>query len=498
MVQKTKKILLNCFYFIFSIVMLYLINIAIFRGSQYFMPIEAKYTILSTLLLAILLFFLLFIFDRFKLSKKVLIGIIVGSLFLILGLQLLFSIIFINYPTWDFGHVFEAAYSLSQGNNLLPEYFYLDFPNNIGSALILGGIFKLFSIVSDSKNFMIVIGILVNITVIQVSLVTSLILVSKIRNLKVAALLSIFLLGVTPLYAYAPIFYTDTLVMVFPLMAILLIYVYQISEWKYREIYLISAGIIFSIGIIVKTNVIVVMIAALLYLIFKYKIKQIIKTVVLVILPFFIITPIYEFQAQKYIPISYEEAGLPATHWIMMGLYGRGWFTPEEYNFSSSIYRKEGKEATEEANLTVIKDRLVNYGFDGLVSFWDDKISQTWNDGTYFAPEKLQRNLIYKLDAQKYVLGDSKDIYIYLSQASHVILLIGLFLFSITRFNKKLDINTLGLIAIFGVFLFLILWETRSRYLVFILPLMWIISIQGWSYLYDKSKKLVSRKTVNN
>ena len=67
-------------------------------------------------------------------------------------------------------------------------------------------------------------------------------------------------------------------------------------------------------------------------------------------------------------------------------------------------------------------------------------------------------------------------------------------LFAIKKPEKN---ETILRLSIFGLFLFLLIWETRSRYLVNYLPVMQIISFIGIERLYEflKAGKL---KNINN
>ena len=76
---------------------------------------------------------------------------------------------------------------------------------------------------------------------------------------------------------------------------------------------------------------------------------------------------------------------------------------------------------------------------------------------------------------------------------SHLALIIMLFISSLTVFKRKYSLLQISQIAIFGVFLFLIIWETRSRYLVCILPLMLFTAIGGLYYLCERSKNEVHK-----
>ncbi|MDO5794917.1 MAG: hypothetical protein Q4Q00_12110, partial [Turicibacter sp.] len=49
----------------------------------------------------------------------------------------------------------------------------------------------------------------------------------------------------------------------------------------------------------------------------------------------------------------------------------------------------------------------------------------------------------------------------------------------IKLFKEKSVFEILLSIALFGTFLFLLIWETRSRYLILYLPLMMLLSVYG-------------------
>ena len=69
----------------------------------------------------------------------------------------------------------------------------------------------------------------------------------------------------------------------------------------------------------------------------------------------------------------------------------------------------------------------------------------------------------------------------YLVTSYHLVILITILISSI--YYKK-DFNLISRISLFGLFLFLLIWETRSRYLINYLPIMQIIAFEGVEYLY--------------
>lgn len=203
---------------------------------------------------------------------------------------------------------------------------------------------------------------------------------------------------------------------------------------------------------------------------------------------------VYKGIAQKLIPIPYDEAGFPPTHWIMMGMVGNGWYNDDDVLFSDGIYNDKGKKAVAEANLQVIKERLNDYGLRGYIKFINHKLMVTWTDGTYFAPEKLRRTPVKDTKMYPYIVGENNKYYVYISQVMNIILFVGIILSAIKNFKSKINIYSLSYIALFGTILFLMIWETRSRYIVLMLPIMILCCIDGLEFLNFNIKNIVKNK----
>lgn len=72
----------------------------------------------------------------------------------------------------------------------------------------------------------------------------------------------------------------------------------------------------------------------------------------------------------------------------------------------------------------------------------------------------------------------------------YIVLIVGILLsgiFAIRRTNEQQKMLVLR-IALFGIILFLSIWECNSRYLVAFIPVL-IMTSAGW-YIYDKERKL--------
>lgn len=179
------------------------------------------------------------------------------------------------------------------------------------------------------------------------------------------------------------------------------------------------------------------------------------------------------------------ETGIPSTHWIMMGLSNPGGYDDNDAHFSIGLKNDDkSNQEIKEANIQIIKERIQNYGFTGMIDHLKQKINYTWSDGTYYSIRKLIREpLMENNPYADYVIGHQNKYFIYFSQISHITL-IGLMLIGTFRLLHKKDLfESILTITIIGVFLFLLLWETRSRYLVLYLPIFLALAAYGTQIL---------------
>ena len=123
-----------------------------------------------------------------------------------------------------------------------------------------------------------------------------------------------------------------------------------------------------------------------------------------------------------------------------------------------------------------------------MVKHLEDKIQFTWGDGVYFAPEKLKREPVKESALHSWVLYDGRDYqktYMYCS-AVQLLLLAGILLSVLRNFLEKGRVREVQAmqLAVFGLFLFLLIWETRSRYLVNFVPVFLLLGMDGMQGLY--------------
>lgn len=483
---KLKSSLLIIFNILFLIVFALIINLSIFRSSI-FRKLNPIIILLGIIYLILLFLLILFLFKNIK--HRYLIILFIVNLIIMIAFQAFFIKYFRVKPSWDFGNIYNEALKISNGSNRLSAYFYERYPNNAAMAIVLGNIFKL---IKPFKITPYQFSILLNMFVIDLSLIFTWVFSAKLFNIRTSYILSLLSIIITPFFAYTTIFYTDTLTLIFPILSFLFYYLCKSKEKSYiKYIYLTFIGMLLAIGTALKTNIVISFIALLIFVIFiNNDFKIIIKELSILCIIFFICTSLINANVSRWLCMPMKDAGLPPTHWIMMGLSNKGGFNGNDVKLTLT---KKTKPEQKDLNIQVIKERLKNYGFIGYSKFLYRKLTYTWADGTMFAPVKLSRYPIIKSDFQKYIFKSRNNIngkytgpFLYLSQISFTTMLIFIFIGSISLFEGKNKFGYLFNICIFGVFLFLIIWETRSRYLVCILPVFLMSASLGINFLIDK------------
>lgn len=168
-----------------------------------------------------------------------------------------------------------------------------------------------------------------------------------------------------------------------------------------------------------------------------------------------------------------------------MGLNDGGQYREEDVEFTSSFKTKQEKT---ENNLKIINRRKRWQNMNSIRR----KLMCTWGDGTYYAVNTLDFDPINNGIHQEFIFkrGEHHTFYQYYTQIQHISIITLMIIVSLFAIKKPEKNETILRLSIFGLFLFLLIWETRSRYLVNYLPVMQIISFIGIEYIYKSFNKI--------
>lgn len=180
-----------------------------------------------------------------------------------------------------------------------------------------------------------------------------------------------------------------------------------------------------------------------------------------------------------------SELQIPYNHWIKMGMHGFGGYNEEDYQLYSVV--TDPLERKKVNNEEIVKT-LQDYGISGYAKFLNDKIFYTWGDGTYFSAIKLSRETFNRDNfmAKTFRAGAPYFMkYLYIINIIHYALLLLLMGSGILSLVSKKDNLLPRFLSIIGIFLFLLMWETRSRYLYNFIPIFISCAIPFFDGIFD-------------
>ncbi len=428
----------------------------------------------------------------------------------------------------DLKYMIKMAYNIAHEMEV-PQYsidYYIRYPNNDFTIYVLIYVYKIFGIFGIEG--MIVPGIILNILMITLSIIVFYFVIRKLYGNKVALTLLGIIPILTPIFTYIPVFYTDTLSMFFVVMCYYLYLIYKDkNNTKSKIMYIIMISIIAIIAIIgikIKPTVAIIVISIYIDMLLNNKkfissLKFIIISITVIFIGNMLMNSI--MNNSGYFNVDVSKKHLPYTHWIFMGLSKQyksmndpiyGVWCPDDVIYTMDakvITYNDGVSNIEPSKLKYeemnercckgIKERLQKMGIKGTLEFEYKKLIQTWGDGTYFAPIKITEYAVIKNS----ILGDffhydgkNFKIYYYFSHGVQVIMLFNILISTILNIKKENNTNVLR-IAIFGLIILLEVWETRSRYVLNYILIMFILGIPAIEYISTKFICIINKMFCN-
>ena len=403
-------------------------------------------------------------------------------------------------PSWDFGVIMNAAGDISSGHTIGYWKYFQEYPYNLYAAVYVGA-FKTLLFGHAAAPY------LLNMLSVTASITGACLLAYRLYGRRAAVLAAFLCLAVTPFYLNIPIVYTDTLSMPFVIWTVY-IWTYICAGKGKPILYCLLLGTLSALGFLIKQIAAIGFVAFIVDLIFNWKeyfkhplpagntIQKKLSAVFPVgasVLAFVIIVYSNTFYL-NYMGFNGGTKAVynafPYTHWLMMGMnksysedgtsYGYGGFSSQDLKFTRLFTTTS---AMKEANIAVMKARLNRFGMMGYVKFLLKKAEWTWTDGAYYVPAKLARYPVKRTVFHKIVLtstGKMNTLFRIFSQFVQTIILSMIMTGSIAALTKRADdAFRLMVLMCLGLMVFLLFWETRSRYLIFMLPVFVVMTVHG-------------------
>lgn len=426
--------------------------------------------------------FLFFIRNRLikvplKLSVKKEIFVVAAILAILLVVMILISRTLAVYYSWDPNEIFWS----------IKEYFD---SGKIGNLVYLTHYpFQLFLVVIEIAfiksvwHFGAVMSIegiqmLLNMIVILGTFLVTYLIMKKLLSRRQAMFGLLTEICFSPLLLYTPILYTDTTSMFFIVLGFYLflwLIDKRVSKWWSQALLAIGFSVAELFAFELKATAGIMLIAMIIYVALKIK-KEHLKRL-FVCLSIFVVIFLSGTHAVKTFESSIVDLSkqTPVTHWLMMAQQNYGDYNSDDVQTTFGMIEK-GEDA-KSYNIETIKNRIMERGFVGNLEFIAKKISYMWGDGTYYVSAQLNKlprtpeSLMFKIFGAD---GEYNIVYIYVAHGLQLLML------AIFCYGAFCSIKTRGWanivkLAIIGLFIFFLFWETTSRYLLSYIPMFVIL-----------------------
>ncbi len=502
---KFKNALTYTFYITFAITFTYLFVCTFIYKVSYSYSLNMFICFIIGIFILLLWYFIYKVINKFydRLSSKqqflLLLFTFIFFCFLILTILIWLKLT----PDWDYRIIYEQAKSYAlygdrTHTTTSPSYFQY-YNNNIGLFLILAGVFKVCSFIGI-KDFLTVATIL-NALLVGFSIFLLYLCIKKLSNKKSAFFSLIVSLFFIPLFTYIPMFYTDTFSLPF---VMLLFYLYLSIDSKKllsKKNIILFASILFVafLGSKIKMTVLVVFIACFIHFMFTSKLKYTLLLLLIITAFFSFSSVLWEklvYENKSFSFIQNEYGHVPSSHFLMMGVQRKdddlaginclGCYNHDDFN--QTLFYKNSKEGAK-ADIKEYITRVREYGFSGYFIYLSKKAVNAWGEGSYFSNVVYKLNLAENNIAKKLIIGEDNKIILYFQQgvSEAMLLIFGCYSFIMFFKRKKMDTSTIILISIYGMFVLLLFWENRSRYLYNYIPI-FITLITLFYYNINKFK----------
>lgn len=413
--------------------------------------------------------------------KKIKYVILIESIALIIG-QIFIIKAFYPVQVTDSYLINDQAQSIALNIDKQVDYTYSSYfkrySNNNFCLLITISLFKLFKFINIDYSLGLTIF---NTIMIDLAILFCYLIFRKIKDKRCATEILAFNV-LNPLnYLMIHWTYTCTYSIAFMVLIVYLAILLNYSKTKVfsKVIYAILFGLCLTLGYLLRPTIVIPVVAIIIYFFIfiiqkKIKIKEFILPMVLIVLIASLSFVGINNKIKEYIPDSSNT--FPITHWIMMGLHGKGTVNSADNRFTERYNTKEEKR---DANIKEIRKTLAEYKFSGLVSHLLVKLPVTWDNGSadYYLRiyQDQNQNSMYQ-----YLIDGKNDFILIYCQSFRIMTIILVILSFINQLKKeKFDFLFFNTLLIFGAVIFYLIWEAKSAYSIPFLPFLFIIALDG-------------------
>lgn len=363
----------------------------------------------------------------------------------------------------------EAHFMLNYGR-FSGERYFLVYPNNITPTIILYWIYRIAAFLHISEVLALH---LFCFAITSATMFLTYKVAGKIFNKAGQTITLLLMLAYVPFQMYSLFYYSDTL-MVITVALIMYVLIPSDGSFIFRNKHIIAVAIIIAFGWNLRSNIIIVLPALLVYLAFFKWYKKIILLLVTFVIAFVVFGKGFDMLWNYY--GFTQDAGykFPMLHWVMMGMSIQGGsYNWQDFQFT---YLSQDKSADD---LSLFFNRIIHRPIFLNIVVFVLKIRGNWSDGTinYTNGTRALREgdgFLWQL-----FYGSNNSFFIYTSQMLYAVIIFAMVYYMYKRRKQFITSMFLFQIIIFGVFMFHLIWEAKPRYVYAWMPIIFLLAVKG-------------------
>lgn len=424
-----------------------------------------------------------------KLSRT---GLILYLIFYGIALYIV-SLILRSYPITDYGNVYHTAYSLAMGQAVEDWSYFSMWTNNLGILSILVFCMRIGVLLGFSDPYYFVLAL--NVLQMAAVMFSIFYLAGKIGSRRICVqwfAILVFTLW-TPVWASTGSFYSDQFSIGSSIIAVALFLFGCGLRGKKKWFVLAAAGVVWGIGIVAKATAAVGVIALIIAMLMAGKRGRQFWREMLTLGLLMVLSMGLLLEVSDHYPSKADEYRLetPTEYWIAMGLMGNGTYADNAYLIKECNYSKNVDKRREFCRRMIRENWTNLFDKEHLV----DKTSVIFGEGSISPTSHMypyEESLLWHF---VYWEGDYYWQYCCLSTGFFYAILFSTLAGTLFRTFKKEenDFVFMSYLTIFGLFLFLMLWEAQNKQLYNHIPWMTITAVCGLESLGDCAIMTISR-----
>lgn len=287
---------------------------------------------------------------------------------------------------------------------------------------------------------------------------------------------------------------------------------YCVLHWVHnrsRYRYLIFAAMLLTCGYMLKTNIAVFIVAAVIVIFLEClrnrQWKPFLLALMCVVLPVLVNSGVKEGYA-KVAGVDEFPPGTPSTCWIAMGMiesndFENGWYNG--YNIQTFEESGYNTEIADEMAKATIRERISLFAHHPgyAAKFYLRKFVSAWNDPEFDSQIKMnwgtRRNERISPIAKWLIWGNGGNILYWIMNILHFIIFASCFAEVVRALRKRDDLSRMisySILLPFGGMLFHLLWETQARYMIGYYCMLFPAAGDGLVHLSSEWKRAAEKR----